>query len=143
MTRPHRSLLTLALALAGISCGDVSPTDPYTERAGSYVLRSINQQTLPAMISSGPDGTVTITSGSLSLKSDRTFTEIWTARIAPATGAPVNGALSEEGTYELNGDAITFHLPARPGRGALDVAGTFNADTLTYTVAGRTVVYLD
>jgi hypothetical protein len=133
----------LSVSAAALACGDVGPTDPYTAIAGPFILHSVDGQTIPAELATGPEGTITVTTGSLTLRSDRTFREIWTVTLTPASGPPQHGALVESGTYELDGQTIVFTLPVAPGRGETTIPGTIRADTLTYTIDGRVVVYLD
>jgi hypothetical protein len=143
-SRPSRALSALVFATtAALACGDVGPTDPYTAIAGPFILHSVDGQTIPAQLASGPDGTITVTTGSLTLRPDRTFREIWTVTLTSPSGAAQHGALVESGTYKLDGQSIVFSLPAAPGRGELTIQGTIRADTLSYTINGRVVVYLD
>jgi hypothetical protein len=125
------------------ACSDVGPTDPYTLVAGPYILHSIDGELLPFVFLETEDGTITITTGSITLRTNRTFSETWTARLDPPSGDPISGGFSEQGTYELSGENIVFYLPAIPGRDEATVTGYKRGDTLSYTAAGRVVVYLD
>ena len=89
------------------------------------------------------EGTFTVTTGVLTLRSDRTFTETWTGRLDPPGGPPEFGAISATGTYEIRGEDVTFNLPAAPGRDETTVIGLLRSDTLTYAVAGLVLVYID
>lgn len=124
-------------------CSDVSPTDPYVLHAGPYILHSINGQLLPVELVTTEEGTFTVTTGSLTLRRDRSFTETWTGRLDPPAGEPEFGAISASGTYELRGEDVIFDLPAAPGRDAVTVVGLLRGDTLSYVAAGMLVVYID
>jgi hypothetical protein len=145
MIRNRATAAALALTLTlSAACGDVGPTDPYTLVAGPWILHSIDGELLPYVFLEDEEGTITITTGSITLRPDRTFSETWTARLDPPSGDPISGGFSEEGTYELpGGDAVLFHLPAIPGRDEATVTGYRRGDTLSYTAGGRVVVYLD
>lgn len=145
MNHPVRKL-AVALAAGAVlgvaACGDVA-TDPYARVAGPYILHSINGQLLPVVLLETDGGNFTVTTGALTLRRDRAFTETWTGRFDPPVGSPEFGAISASGTYELNGDEVTFNLPAAPGRGASTVIGEIRGDTLRYAADGLVVVYLD
>lgn len=143
-TRLRAAGAALALAVAAIAgCGDIGPTDPYTLVSGPYILHSIDGQLMPFVFLETEEGTVTITTGSITLRTDRTFSETWTARFDPTEGEPITGGFSEQGTYELSGENVLFNLPAIPGRDEATVPGYRRNDTLSYTAGGRVVVYLD
>jgi hypothetical protein len=142
--RKHAAALALGASIIAISaCGDVSPTDPYTLHAGPYILHSISGQELPVELASTEEGTFTVTTGALTLRRDRSFTETWTGRLDPPEGPPEFGAISASGTYEIRGEDITFNLPAAPGRDETTVIGLIRGDTLTYVLGGLVIVYLD
>lgn len=99
---------------------------------------------MPYVLQETEDGTITITTGSITLRPDRTFSETWTARLDQTGEPPLFGGFTETGTYELpGGEAVLFHLPAIPGRDEATVTGYKRGDTLSYTAGGRVVVYLD
>jgi hypothetical protein len=128
------------LLLAGC---DNAPTDPYVRHAGPYILHSIDGQLLPVVLQSDADGTLTVTTGSLTLRRDRSFSETWTGRFDPPDGPPQFGGFSAAGTYEIAGEEITFRLPAAPGRDEATIVGAIRGDTLMYVLSGRLIVYLD
>lgn len=144
-TRLRAAAAALAFAIAAAAgCGDIGPTDPYTVVSGPYILHSIDGQLMPFVFLETEEGRVTITTGSITLRTDRTFSETWTARLDPPDGDPISGGFTEQGTYELpGGDAVLFHLPAIPGRDETTVTGYKRGDTLSYAAGGRVVVYLD
>ena len=143
-TRLRAGTVALAIAVAAAAgCGDIGPTDPYTLVSGPYILHSIDGQLMPFVFLEDEEGTVTITTGSITLRTDRTFSETWTARFDPVEGEPISGGFSEQGTYELSGESVVFNLPAIPGRDEATVTGYRRGDTLSYTAGGRVVVYLD
>jgi hypothetical protein len=143
-TRLRAGAVALAIAAAAAAgCGDIGPTDPYTLVSGPYILHSIDGQLMPFVFLENEEGTITITTGSITLRTDRTFSETWTARFDPVEGEPISGGFSEQGTYELSGESVVFNLPAIPGRDEGTVTGYRRGDTLSYTAGGRVVVYLD
>ena len=142
--RLRATAAALAFAVAATAgCGDTGPTDPYTLVAGPYILHSIDGELMPFLLLETEEGTITITTGSITLRTDRTFSETWTARLDPPSGDPVFGGFTESGTYELSGETVVFQLPVIPGRSETTVTGYRRGDTLSYTAGGRVVVYLD
>lgn len=140
--RATAALLGLTLA-ATAACSDLGPTDPYVLVAGPYVLHTIDGLPMPYVLESSDEGTITITTGSITLRTDRTFSETWTARLDQPGQAPLHGGFTEQGEYELSGETVVFHLQVIPGRTETMVTGYKRGDTLSYTAGGRVVVYLD
>lgn len=95
------SRLTLALVAASLLLGCGDATGPDRDPAGTYALESVNAQPLPF---TDTDKTV-ILSGSLVLKSNRTFTLSGSVRSGSVTQTS-----SIDGTYSQNGSTITFHV---------------------------------
>ena len=95
----RRLLLTVAVAattLAGTACSD--STGLGSNPAGSYELRTINGQSLPAQMSSR-----TIEAGELDLDSDGTFVDIIQYR---TFGSSLIQTDQFFGTWERNGSEI-------------------------------------
>lgn len=139
--------LALVIALTGMalvaSCGDSSVTDPYQEAAGVFLLKSIADDDLPALITaSETQGTVEVTTGSLFMSSDRRFQETMTVRATPPNGTAQNGTAVATGTYTVVGDSVEFSIDARGSTPASKMQARLRGDTLTYSVFGRVVLYL-
>jgi hypothetical protein len=143
VTKTSAGVLALACVIALAGCGYDSLTDPHVLRAGPYILQSINGQAPPVELVTTAEGTFTVTTGVLTLRRDRTFTETWTGRLDRPDVPPEYGAISATGTYEIRGEDVTFNLPAAPGRDESTVIGLLRGDTLSYAIAGLVVVYLD
>ena len=138
----RRTLLGVAAFLAVAACGD-SPTDPYQEYAGVFLLQSIAGEPLPAIITSDAiNGTVRVTTGSLFLSADRRFQETLTVTLTPPTGSTQNGTAVASGDYTVVGDSLEFSIAARGEVPASKVQARLRGDTLTYNVFGRVVRYL-
>jgi hypothetical protein len=142
---PRPALLAAAAALLSLSaCGESSVTDPYQEAAGVFLLQSIADQPLPAVItSSETEGEVRVTTGSLFLSADRRFQETLTVTLQPPDNAPPqNGTAVASGTYTVVGDSVEFSIDARGSTPASTMQATLRGDTLSYSVLGRVVLYL-
>jgi hypothetical protein len=128
----HRAVLAAAFAtttaLAG--CGSDSPTE--TTIFGTYNLTTIDGHGLPH---SELDGTTTVTlvSGSVTLKSDHTFTRLFnfTETIGTVTQPDPD---TSSGTFSVSGSAITFVEDGDM------IPGTMQGNTLTVTNEGRVYV---
>jgi len=146
---PRRTLAPALLAataafLALGACGESSPTDPYQNAAGVFLLQSIGGQPLPAVItSSSTEGDVRVTTGSLFLSTDRRFQETLTVNYQPPGSAqPRNGTAVATGTYTVVGDSVEFAIAASASTPADTMQAKLRGDTLSYSVAGRVVLYL-
>jgi D-serine deaminase-like pyridoxal phosphate-dependent protein len=133
-----------AALLSLCACGESSVTDPYQDAAGVFLLQSIAGQTLPAVItSSSTDGEVRVTTGSLFLSADRRFQETLTVTVRPpGDEPPQNGTAVASGTYTIVGDSVEFSISASGSTPASAMQATLRGDTLSYSVAGRVVLYL-
>ena len=109
-----RRLFPLLAAMAVLACGAAV--------SGTYQLVSINGMELPATI-----GTYTLTSGSLTLTSDSTFT--YTGTFHEADGDPKTENAS--GTFTLD-ESNVIHFTPGPGQ-AYDTPfeGTWDGDQIT------------
>lgn len=136
------ALLASAVFLAVGGCGDSGPNDPYQEYAGVFLLESIADEPLPAIITSdATNGTVRVTTGSLFLSADRRFQETLTITLTPPSGSAQNGTAVASGDYTVVGDSLEFSIEARGSTPAQKVQARLRGDTLTYNVFGRVVRY--
>lgn len=145
---PPRAARRSAPVLAGLAllffaaCGESSVIDPYRDAAGVFLLQSIAGDELPAVITSTPtDGEIQVTTGSLFLSSDRRFQETLTLRMEPPDAPARTGTAVASGTYTLVGDSLEFSIDARGSTPASKMQARLRGDTLSYTAAGRVVVY--
>jgi hypothetical protein len=95
----RRFLLTVAAAattLASTACSDAIGIG--SNVTGSYELRTLNGQSLPAS-----DGSVIIVGGVLELDSNGTFVDILQFRVS---GDPLVRNDEQSGTWDRNGDEI-------------------------------------
>lgn len=124
--------LLAGLALSLAACGD-SSTGPATVD-GSYVLSTIGGAKLPANVVLST-GTVQVTSGSLQLNTNKTFTETLSGSTVSG-GGTVAVTLPSAGTYATNGTAIVLSYTAG---GA--VTGAWSGSSVTLVESGYTLVY--
>jgi hypothetical protein len=122
MRRALTALCALFLLTTAGVCGD----DPSSAAAivGTYTLVSVNGHALPA-----PFEQSTITSGSIVVNADNTFTytENHSGSAAHVTS----------GTWSLSGSTYTFHPTAA---GETDGTGTLSGTTLTITTTDQVLV---
>lgn len=139
-----RRAAVLGIMLLG-GCGGDGITDPYQDAAGVFLLQSIGGDALPAVIPSGSDETVEVTTGSLFLSGDRRFQETLTVTL---TRPGENGQTTESGsaiatgTYTVVGDSVEFDIAERGSTPAARMQGRLRGDTLSYEIGGLVVLYL-
>ena len=116
------ALLALgALALFGTTaCGgddEVDPAGPGADIAGTYTLRTVNGQNVPATVYEGSDlgvqAKVEVLSGSLVLAANQSFTNVTTIRQTIGTGSSSTSDAAASGTYTRNGSTLTLTDPVR------------------------------
>jgi len=121
------------------------PPDPYVVAAGTYALLSVNGSLgLPVSIvytTPAPGGRLDITSGSMVLRADKTFKEVFRFTDVPASGASRADSDVTTGTFTLGGGVIAFSTPDPPNpahtwSGTLDASGT-----ISYNDQGFQAVY--
>ena len=120
-----------ALVSAAVACGGDDPVAPDLTFEGTYVLRSMNGQSLPytKTVEGYP---VTVKSGTLLLKPDQTYVVDVDAEVlvfGENAAYPVSGM----GAYVRDGETVTFTLPLNGE--TYDVAGVHERDTMTLTIA--------
>ena len=121
-----RRLLPLLAAIAVLACD--------AGVSGTYDLVTINDQELPATREFF--GTVTITSGSLTL-SDSTYT--FTIMAYEGDGDPET--FTESGTTTLDESNIIHFTPGPESEDDFPPEGTWNGDQITVSDDGDTVVF--
>ncbi|HEV2147322.1 MAG TPA: hypothetical protein VGR37_07950 [Longimicrobiaceae bacterium] len=140
--RTHRlgSVLLLVLALVAGACSD-GPTDARARVAGTYELQDVNGSSLPATIAVAPEGRLEITSGTMVLRADESYTETVRLRIIFNDGQTETESFIENGTYSMTGGTITFTVPPSLGEEGFSYTGEVSGRTLTYTAQGLTATY--
>ena len=126
-----KQLGVCVLLSALIACGGDDPVAPDLTFEGTYVLRSMNGQSLP--YSKTIDGyPVTVKGGTLLLKRDETYVVDVDADVV-VFGETIAYPVTGEGTYVRNGETVTLSLPLNGV--AYDVTGVHEGDTMTLTIA--------
>lgn len=131
---------------AGIT-GPAQPPkiDPYVAAAGSYALTSVNGSVaLPGSVfytTPAPGGRLDISSGSMVLRADKSFTETFNFTNIPVTGASTIDADVTTGTFVLTSGSIVFTIND-PTSGLHSWSGTLDAGgTISYNDQGFLAVY--
>ncbi len=141
MFRPAFATLFALLAVTLSGCGDNPTSSGESDITGTYTLATVNATAPPVTVFQSSEGRVEVTSGSMVLRADNSYTETLNLRIIPAAGAPMNESSSENGTYARNGSSVQFTVPASAGEPAFSYQGTVNGGTLSYTIEGTAVVF--
>jgi hypothetical protein len=135
------SVLLMAPLLLVACNGEAGPLDP-APAVGAYTLYQINRATPPLIVDEVATGQVEVLGGSLTLRSDRSYTETGDVRIVPRggpPGAPQTNSVS--GSFRLILQNGVQRVEFRTQRGELSF-GTLTGDTITYAVPGFTVSYV-
>jgi hypothetical protein len=126
--------LLLAFVLPLAACE--GPTDPTQTAVGTYGLVQFNGSALPTITSQDATGRVEVVSGTLTLRSDRSFAETINARFTPTSGAVQTTSVNNSGTFTVTGNTVRFQT----SDGAT-YSGTMDGIILQYTVQGIVVRY--
>ena len=125
----RRTLLSLAVSLLAVGCGDDDPVSPATVLAGTWNLVTVNGQPLPFTL---PGTSEVVTAESFTILATGRFTMVTTFRFTE--GANVfSESIPDGGTYVVNGPIVTFTYDSD---GSTDVA-TMNGDTFILEDIGR------
>ena len=126
--------LFLVLFLPFAACGDdtLSPPDPTEAAVGTYTLVQVFGRTLPALLgNSGGGYPLYVTSGTLTLRSVKSYTETVNSQITrPASeGGVQTSSRTENGTFAVVGTTVQFRRSDLNG----DVrSGTLIGNTLSF-----------
>lgn len=123
--------LTAALALG--ACSDSTSIGGTT--GGTFTLRTVNGEDLPALVIQQGGSLTEATSGSVSLDSDHSYQRTLTLRTT-GSGAAQTTTETESGTWTGSGGAVTL---TASGGGQLN--GTLFDGALTLTQNGRVFIY--
>ncbi len=142
-----RALRTAAIVTcaAALACGGGDSTgpadDPYAAAAATYTLVSLNGRALPATVFQDATVRVDITSASLVMRANRTFTETIDGLVIMGTAQPVPEHQVHNGSFVLNGTAASFNVPAANGFPTFSFSGTLTGNVLLYTDENATYRY--
>jgi hypothetical protein len=110
-TYPVKRFLVLALAAAlsvtASACSDT--TSPGAVLAGTYTLRTVNNQQPPVIIYADPTGTQELLGGQIRLDQNGNYTDVVTLRDTPPGGSP--GPAYDDtinGYWSLSGNTLTL-----------------------------------
>ena len=121
------ALLALgALTFLGTGCGDDDPSGPRGV-TGSYTLRTVNGQNVPATVYEGSDLgfqlKVEVLSGRITLNSNGTFQDVTTVRQTIGTGPSSTDDFTTSGTWVQSGSTLTLTDPTEDETYTLTVQG--------------------
>ena len=136
------AILLATAALVGCGDDDDGGTTTPTNVSGTYNLTLVNGAAPPGtteIIAGG--GRVEITSATMVLRDNQTYTETINSRTVPASGAATTATQTENGSYAINGNTIIFTLAATTTAPPFSYEGTITGNTLTYTFAGTAITY--
>lgn len=122
--------LAMLLLVAAVACGGGS-TEPTTTVSGTFTLRTINGLPLPQSIYSSPDASLSISSGTLTLGSDRTYTLVEHEHVV-VSGSATDDDYTESGTFTVSGNSLDFTGPVVSGS-AIHHHMTWNGSQITWT----------
>jgi len=137
ITRSISTALAIGALVAATACGD--STSPEQAIAGVYPLATLNGQTVPFVFFQNEAGRVRVLAGSLSLRSDRSYTQTMNVEstffFAPELSR--NNTNTENGTYIVEGTTIVFNMANGPSyQGAIvpgrSVTYVFDGDAATF-----------
>jgi uncharacterized lipoprotein YajG len=126
--------LLLAVVLPLAACE--GPADPTQNVVGTYTLVQLNGSPLPALTSQDAFGRVELVSGTLTLRSDRSFAETLHGRFTPTSGAIQTNTVNNSGTFTVTGSTVRL----QSSEGAT-YSGTLNGNILEYALQGFLLRY--
>lgn len=135
------SLLLLAPLLLTACNGEAGPTDP-TPAIGAYTLYQINGASPPLIVGQDVRGRIEVLGGSLTLRSDRSYTETGDVRVLPPSGSPTSPQTnSASGNFRLIVQRGVQRVEFRTQEGSV-FFGTLAGDTITYAIPGFSLAYV-
>ena len=122
-----RKLIGSILLAMVVACGGDKATGPNASITGNYTLRTVNGNTVPAVVFQNTTEKEELTAGNINLNADRTW----------------SGALSLRSTNLTNGATATLSLPANGtytnNNGSITLTDASDNSQLTGTVGGGTL----
>ena len=100
-------IMLLASVVATVLACSSSSTSPSGSTAGTYVLATVNGESLPAIVTDGGDTAVAVTD-TLALTASLTYTRHEVDTLRSQGVAPVLFSHQSSGTYAVSGTSITF-----------------------------------
>jgi hypothetical protein len=123
-----RRLLGSALLAVLVACGGDKATGPNASVAGNYTLRTINGNSVPAVVFQDAQEKDELTGGNINLNADNTWSGSLSAKATNlATGSVVSASVPASGTYSNNNGAITL----TDSQDSSQLVGTVSGGTLT------------
>ena len=129
-------VLCLSLLLPLAACGDDGPTDPTQSAVGTYTLVQVNGSPLPAFLGQSGGLRIEILSGTMTLRSNKSYTDSENRRRTSAGGVAETYQFIEEGTFTVTGSTVQFHASNGPR-----YSGTLRGKFLEFTAAGINAKY--
>lgn len=138
-----RKVFLLAGALTLAACGGSDSTAPNPNAAafGNYSLNQVNGSPPPVTIFSNSAGRIDVTGGSMSLRSDLSFSETRNFRLVYSDGTSESTPAVDNGTFSVTGSQITFTIPASGADPAFSYTGAVSGGVVTYTYNGASYRY--
>lgn len=134
----------MALAVLGLAaCGgsDSTAPDPGQAAVGSYTLSQVNGTNVPMVYYQNTAGHVDITSGTISLRADHSFTETVNITTVYTSGGSQPTTAVTNGTFSVTGTQVTFTVPAQGTDPAFSYTGAVAAGVVSYTYEGDSFKY--
>lgn len=117
MIAHSRRMITLGSLAILTACGGdgASGPDATVSVNGVYALKTINSQSLPVTVSSGPEFTVKIVVATLSINPNNTFSNFSEYAITtPGSPVTTEPEITCSGTYSISGNTLSFTEAAIP-----------------------------
>ena len=126
-----RKLIGSILLAMVVACGGDKATGPNASITGNYTLRTVNGNTVPAVVFQNTTEKEELTAGNVNLNADRTWSGSLSLRSTNLTnGATATLSLPANGTYTNNNGSITLtdasdnsQLTGTVGGGTLTIVG--------------------
>lgn len=128
-----RLVAVLCALLVTSACSE--STSISTTTGGSFTLSTVNGNDLPAVETQSGGNRTEVLSGSVSLKTDGSWTLALTKRLTTAAGTTTNSTQTDSGTWTQNNGAVL--LTSNTGAA---ISGTLFAGVLTLNNQGA--IYL-
>jgi len=133
-----RKLICFALLAGLIACGGDSATGPNASITGNYTLRTVNGNSVPAVVFQDAQVKEEVTAGNINLNADKTWSGSLSARATNLTnGATATVSVPANGTYTTNNGSITLtdasdnsQLVGTVGGGTLTIGGDIGLGTV-------------
>ena len=129
-------LLLVGAVVLGACGGSDAPVGPDRQAIGTYTLRTVNDQPLPAVVFQDATVKIEVLSDVVTLNENGTWSETASLRATSAAGAVGTQPSSDNGTYTLNGSALVLSS----GQSGTTTA-TLSGSSLTIADAGLVLVY--